>query len=61
MREEEKLARDAYLTLYDIWGLTIFDNIVAAEEMHMDAVKLLLDRYEKQLGYDPLELITSPR
>jgi hypothetical protein len=45
MREEEKLARDVYLNLYDMWGSRIFDNISVSEQTHMDAVKTLLDRY----------------
>jgi len=45
MREEEKLARDVYLTLYQKWGLTIFNNIANSEAAHMAAVKTLLDRY----------------
>jgi hypothetical protein len=45
MREEEKLARDAYLTLYAKWGLPIFSNIASSEVRHMSKVKDLLDRY----------------
>jgi len=45
MREEEKLARDVYLYLFDVWGQWIFENIAASEQQHMDAVKTLLDRY----------------
>lgn len=45
MREEEKLARDVYLFLYDTWGLPIFSKIVASEQTHMTAVKTLLDRF----------------
>ncbi|NTV64192.1 MAG: DUF2202 domain-containing protein [Oscillochloris sp.] len=45
MREEEKLARDVYLTLGGIWSLPIFENIAASEQAHMDALKILLDRY----------------
>lgn len=45
MREEEKLARDAYLTLYDQWHLAIFYRISNSEVMHMSKVKDLLDRY----------------
>ncbi len=45
MREEEKLARDVYLTLYDKWGLRTFTNIAAAESTHMDAMGVLLERY----------------
>lgn len=45
MREEEKLARDVYNTLYAVWGQPTFQNIAASEQAHMDEVKLLLDRY----------------
>jgi len=45
MREEEKLARDVYLAMYDIWGLQIFKNIATSEQTHTDAVKTLIDRY----------------
>ena len=45
MREEEKLARDVYLTLYDQWGLPLFQNIAGSEQAHTDAIKALLDRY----------------
>ncbi|HOS98528.1 MAG TPA: DUF2202 domain-containing protein [Deltaproteobacteria bacterium] len=45
IREEEKLARDVYLTLSDTWGTGIFAIIASSEQTHMDAVKTLLDRY----------------
>jgi len=45
VREEEKLARDTYLTLYGIWGADIFQTIAASEQNHMDAVGGLLDKY----------------
>lgn len=45
MREEEKLARDVYLTLAESWSLPVFTNIAASEQIHMDALKTLLDRY----------------
>ncbi len=45
MREEEKLARDSYLTLYDKWHLPIFSKIASSEVVHMTRVKDLLDRY----------------
>ncbi len=45
MREEEKLARDVYQTLYNKWQLPIFQNIAKSEQTHTDAVKTLLDRY----------------
>ncbi len=52
MREEEKLARDVYLALYDKWHLTVFSNISKSEQTHMDAIWTLLDRYD--LG-DPVQ------
>ena len=45
MREEEKLAHDVYVTLYEKWGLSVFDNISNSEQKHTDSVKALLDRY----------------
>jgi len=46
IREEEKLARDVYLTLYDVHRLQIFKNISASEQRHMDALLGLLVKYE---------------
>jgi hypothetical protein len=45
MREEEKLARDVYLALYDLWGLPVFQNIAGSEQNHMDSVLSVLDAY----------------
>ena len=52
MREEEKLARDVYLTLQEKWGMNIFANIARGEETHMMTVKTLIDRYDL---VDPVE------
>jgi hypothetical protein len=46
MREEEKLARDVYSVLLSKWGSNVFGNIVISEQRHMDAVKMLLDKYK---------------
>lgn len=46
LREEEKLARDVYIHFADLYDLRIFSNISRSEQKHMDAVKILLDRYE---------------
>jgi len=46
MREEEKLARDVYITLYQSWGQRAFINISGSEQQHTDAIQLLLDRYQ---------------
>ena len=45
MREEEKLARDVYLTLYDAWNHQVFSNIAGSEQTHMNAIGTLLTRY----------------
>lgn len=45
MREEEKLARDVYLALYDVWGMNVFQNIAASEQTHTDSVLALLNTY----------------
>jgi len=45
MWEEEKLARDVYTTLGAVWTKPLFVNIAASEQVHMDSVKDLLDRY----------------
>lgn len=55
MREEEKLARDVYITLYEKWNLRTFESIgQGSETTHMDAMKMLLDRYhlEDPVGED---------
>ncbi|MEN8097894.1 MAG: DUF2202 domain-containing protein [Chloroflexota bacterium] len=46
MREEEKLARDVYQTLYEQWEMRIFSNIARSEQNHTDAVLSLINRYE---------------
>jgi len=51
MREEEKLARDVYLTLYEKWKIQIFYNIAQSEQKHMNAVKALIDKYNLE---DPI-------
>jgi hypothetical protein len=46
MREEEKLARDVYAALGAKWtDAAIFTRIAASEQRHMNAVKVVLDRY----------------
>jgi hypothetical protein len=46
-REEEKLARDAYISLFERWDLTIFRKIKRAEKVHMKAVLRLIRRYDE--------------
>jgi hypothetical protein len=46
MREEEKLARDVYMVLYEKWGSRVFNNISQSEQRHTDAIKSLIEKYE---------------
>jgi hypothetical protein len=45
MREEEKLAHDVYLTLYELWGQQTFAKIAESEQTHTDTIRRLLDAY----------------
>ncbi len=45
IREEEKLARDFYMKMYEKWGSLVFNTIGASEQEHMDAVLSLLVKY----------------
>lgn len=45
MREEEKLAHDVYIALYNKWGVPIFKNISSSEQTHTNAVLSLLNSY----------------
>lgn len=62
MREEEKVARDVYLTMYENYGLRVFNNISSSEQTHMNAIKLLLDRYELEdpVGENGVGTFTDP-
>ena len=62
MREEEKLARDVYLTLYELWGAEIFANISESEQQHMDAIKRLVTMYglEDSVVDDAVGQFTNP-
>ena len=45
VREEEKMARDAYQAFGNKWNGRIFATIAQAEQRHMNHVKALLDKY----------------
>lgn len=53
MREEEKLARDVYDSMFRKWGGNPFDNIRKSEQVHMDRMKELVVRYKLE---DPVEI-----
>ena len=48
MREEEKLARDVYLYLYERWETRIFSNIAKSEQRHMNTILCLIEKYKLQ-------------
>jgi len=52
MYQEEKMARDAYITLGQKWGSTVFLKIQQSEQSHMDAIKALLDKYSIAIPVD---------
>ncbi len=62
MREEEKVARDVYIVMYNRWGNRIFNNISSSEEMHMSAILSLLDRYSipDPVGNNAVGVFTNP-
>lgn len=44
-REEEKVARDVYIALYNMWRHTTFINISKSEQQHMDTMLKKLNAY----------------
>ena len=63
MREEEKLARDVYLNLYEKWNLKTYYNIAQSEKTHMEAIKILLNRYDLKdpVGEDIIGVFESEK
>lgn len=62
MKEEEKLARDVYTTLYEKWKIPVFSNISRAESTHMDAVIFLLKSYgEEHTGISEPGSFSDPK
>ncbi len=56
IREEEKLAYDVYQTMFDQYGVNIFQNIPNSELSHMEAMLSIIKKYNL---VDPMD--TSPR
>lgn len=52
MWQEEKMARDVYLNLFDRWGHRVFENIAGAEKTHMAMVERLLNTYHLPIPGD---------
>ena len=45
IREEEKLAYDVYQAMFDKYGVNVFQNIPNSELSHMEAMLLLITKY----------------
>lgn len=46
MREEEKLARDVYDSMYAKWAVNPFGNIRFSEQTHMNKMNTLIKKYQ---------------
>lgn len=44
--EHEKLARDTYVAYFESTGDYRFERVAASEEQHLEAIRMLLDRYD---------------
>jgi hypothetical protein len=62
MREEEKLARDVYIAMFNKYGLRIFENISMSEQTHTDAILQLLTKYaiNDPVGVNAVGVFTDP-
>jgi len=62
MREEEKMARDVYTTLFEKWNLQTFYNIAQSEQTHTEAVQTLLSKYNiaDPVTNDAVGIFTNP-
>jgi hypothetical protein len=62
MREEEKLAHDVYITLYQQWGLSPFNNIANSEDRHENKIETLLNKYQisDSVGDNPIGVFVNP-
>jgi len=45
VREEEFLARDVYIKMYELYNIPVFNNISKSEFIHTTAMKALLEKY----------------
>ena len=61
--EEEKLARDVYLTAHERWQLTVFRRVAGSERSHMAWARALVNRYglEDPTAASGLGIFTEPR
>lgn len=59
MLEEEKLARDTYMYLDNLWSINQFANIQKSEQTHMDAIENLLIQNNIEYGIKPAGKFTN--
>ena len=59
MLEEEKLARDTYIYLDELWGINQFSNIQISEQSHLNAVANLLDTFGIDFTVQPEGVFTN--
>lgn len=62
IREEEKLAYDVYQTLFDRYGVKIFQNIPNSELSHMEAMLSIIKKYQliDPMDRNPRGIFTDP-
>ncbi len=62
IREEEKLAYDVYPTLFDRYGVKIFQNIPNSEMSHMEAMLSIIKKYQliDPMDKNPRGIFTDP-
>ena len=53
MLDEEKLARDTYIYLNELWGINQFANIQISEQSHLNAVANLVDAFDIDYAIEP--------
>ena len=46
MREEELLAHDVYVAMYDLYHVPVFNNISNSEHIHSTAMQAIIEKYE---------------
>jgi hypothetical protein len=56
IREEEKLAYDVYKTMFDKYGVTVFQNVPNSELSHMESMLTIIKKYDL---IDPIDV--NPR
>jgi hypothetical protein len=54
MLEEDKLARDTYIYINNVWSINQFGNIKDSKQTHMDAIENLLKKYSKSYTVLPV-------